>query len=90
MVDDWSKTFFDCFTPLTLWLDAIYSCVVITQLTVFIGDIQNNSGRIMLEFGALSILLSCLYGYVMLKSSNDPSFDRASGQKQVFANFFSI
>ncbi|TVU26872.1 hypothetical protein EJB05_29443 [Eragrostis curvula] len=65
-----------------MWLDAVYSGVVILQHILFIGEIPKSNGRIMAEYGGMALLLSCVYGYVMLKSSNYPDFDRDKGQKQ--------
>lgn len=86
MVQDWTKIFFDCFNPVTLWFDATYSAIMVIQLIIFVGEIGKNTGRIATEYGGVPVQLSCVYAYIMLKRSNDPNFDLYLQQAQVIIN----
>uniref|UniRef100_A0A0E0E6L9 Uncharacterized protein n=1 Tax=Oryza meridionalis TaxID=40149 RepID=A0A0E0E6L9_9ORYZ len=48
---NWASTFYDCFTPLTLWLEGIYSGIVLLLFVLFIGNLDENWGRIMSFLG---------------------------------------
>ncbi|KAL6870738.1 hypothetical protein ACP4OV_014586 [Aristida adscensionis] len=82
VVHDWTKTFHDCFSPLTMWLDIFYSCTVIAQLITFVGGIEDNFGRIMAEFVGVTVLLCCVFSFVMLKCSKDPKYDLHDARSQ--------
>ncbi|KAL6640846.1 hypothetical protein ACP70R_021969 [Stipagrostis hirtigluma subsp. patula] len=82
VVNDWSRVFFDCFHPAALWLDALYSGMVVIQLITFVGRIEWNTGRIAAEYASVALQLSGVNGYVMMKrSANDPTFDHAQARK---------
>lgn len=83
VVRDWTRTFYDCFSPLPLWLDALYSGIVLVQLIAFVGHINENTARVAVEYAGLLLQLSFVFSFVMLKLSNDPEFNPNKAISQV-------
>ncbi|KAM3402044.1 hypothetical protein ACQJBY_006158 [Aegilops geniculata] len=66
-IEDWSEVFFDCFTPASLWLEAVYSAVFLVLLLVFVDEPKNNYGRVLMEFAGIALQLVAIIGYVLQK-----------------------
>uniref|UniRef100_J3N687 Uncharacterized protein n=1 Tax=Oryza brachyantha TaxID=4533 RepID=J3N687_ORYBR len=70
VVEDWSKVLYDCFTPMALWVDAMYSGIVITFHIFFIGITPESYSKVLIEYGGFAIQLVAIFVYVMLKSGD--------------------
>ncbi|EAY80072.1 hypothetical protein OsI_35239 [Oryza sativa Indica Group] len=79
---NWASTFYDCFTPLTLWLEGIYSGIVLLLFVLFIGNLDENWGRIMIEFSGVAIQMAGIFCFVMIKVSRDDKYTMKEAQKQ--------
>uniref|UniRef100_I1QXY6 Uncharacterized protein n=1 Tax=Oryza glaberrima TaxID=4538 RepID=I1QXY6_ORYGL len=79
---NWASTFYDCFTPLTLWLEGIYSGIVLLLFVLFIGNLDENWGRIMIEFSGVAIQMAGIFCFVMIKVSRDDNYTMKEAQKQ--------
>uniref|UniRef100_A0ACD5WA50 Uncharacterized protein n=1 Tax=Avena sativa TaxID=4498 RepID=A0ACD5WA50_AVESA len=81
-IQDWAKVFFDCFTPISLWLEVLYSTIFLVHLLVFVGGLESNYGRIIMEFGGLGIQLVAIIGYVLQKLAYDDHYAKNEAKHQ--------
>uniref|UniRef100_A0A0D9XPE2 Uncharacterized protein n=1 Tax=Leersia perrieri TaxID=77586 RepID=A0A0D9XPE2_9ORYZ len=87
---DWASSFYDCFTPLTLWLEGVYSAIELFLLLVFIGDIQENWGRLVVGFVGVALQLAGVVFFVMMKATRDPRFPIGKAENQSLAAIISF
>jgi hypothetical protein len=86
-IEDWAEVFFDCFTPISMWLEIRYSTVFLVLSLVFVGDLERNYARIMMEFCGMGVQLIAIIGYVFQKLAYDTQYSKNEANRQVIANF---